>query len=263
MKPYIPANYTEKLENFRKKLLSGHMLGCFSKSTDSSVIEAIGYSGMDYVVLDMEHSPMTTESVKTHLMALGMTPTLGIVRVERFDSMHIGKALDLGAHGIMVTSVQNAEQASTAMQLAKFHPSGERGLCRFVRAGNYGEMPKNDYFTEANRSLMVLQLEGKEALENFEEIIGVEGIDVIFIGPYDLSQSLGIPGDIENPKITEAVDGMIARANERNVRLGIFTDTPQQLRHWRDRGIAFLAYSNDISILIEALKKLRHDLDGK
>jgi len=253
--------FSDKLAQFRQKMQEKHVLGVFCKSTDSSVIEAIGHSGMDFTVLDMEHSPITTETLKTHLMALQSTSTLGIVRVERYDSMHIGKALDLGAHGIMVTSVQNAEQATTALRLARFHPHGERGVCRFVRAASYGTMEKDDYFPEANRSLMVMQVEGSEALENFDEIIALDGIDVIFVGPYDLSQSLGIPGDIENPRVTRAVEDLIDRANRRNIKLGIFTDTMQQLRHWRESGLAFLGYSIELTILVQALNNICNKLD--
>ncbi len=256
-----PFHFANKLSEFRQKMQDKHVLGIFCKTTDSSVIEAIGHSSMDFAVLDMEHSPITTETLKTHLMALQATPTLGIVRVERYDSMHIGKALDLGAHGIMVTSVQSAEQAAIALKLARFHPHGERGVCRFVRAANYGAMAREDYFPEANRSLMVMQVEGSEALDNFDEIISLDGIDVIFVGPYDLSQSLGIPGDIENPRVTRAVEDLIVRAARRNVKLGIFTDTIQQLRHWRDSGMAFLGYSIEMTILVQALNGICQKLD--
>lgn len=255
--------FSDKLAQFRQKMQEKYVLGVFCKTTDSSVIEAIGHSGMDFTVLDMEHSPITTETLKTHLMALQSTPSLGIVRVEHYDSMHIGKALDLGAHGLMVTSVQSAEQAATALRLARFHPHGERGICRFVRAANYGTMAKEDYFMEANRSLMVMQVEGSEALENFDEIIALDDIDVIFVGPYDLSQSLGIPGDIENPRVTKAVDDLITRAARRNVKLGIFTDTMQQLRHWRESGMAFLGYSTEMTVLVQALVDIQENLARK
>lgn len=106
----------------------------------------------------------------------------------------ISEVLDIGTGGIQVPQIVNALDAQKVIKQAKFAPKGMRGVCRFVRAAGYSSKDRYTYFREADETLVILQLEGKEALENMDEIIEVEGIDVIFIGPYDLSQSLGVPG---------------------------------------------------------------------
>ncbi len=102
--------------------------------------------------------------------------------------------------------ITNAKQAEEMIKLAKFAPSGMRGVCRFVRAANYSSMDRFEYFKEANESIIILQLEGQEAIDNLEDIIKVEGIDIVFIGPYDLSQSLGVGGQIDHPAVEEKND---------------------------------------------------------
>jgi len=249
-----------KTEFFKKTINQTAVWGCFSKTTDSSFVEAMAVAGANFVILDMEHGPITTETLKTHIMALKATNTLAIVRVEGFDSNTIGKALDLGADGIQVPSVSTAEEAKVAVQKAKFFPEGERGVCRFVRAADYSDKERTAYFKEANQNLLIIQLEGKEGLDNFEEIVTINGIDIIFIGPYDLSQSLGVPGQIEHPLVTNKIEELILLAKKNNVTLGTFCDTPQQLKKWNALGIAYLAYSVDVGIFKDAVQQIGKNL---
>lgn len=250
-----------KTESFKKKVAEKSVWGCFSKTTDSSFVEAMAIAGADFVILDMEHGPITTETLKTHIMALKATQTLAIVRVEGATSETIGKALDLGADGVQVPSVSNAEEAQKAIIRAKFFPEGQRGVCRFVRAADYSDKERATYFSEANQNLMIIQLEGKEGLANFEEIVSLQGIDIIFIGPYDLSQSLGVPGQIEHPIVTSKIEEMIDLAKRNNVTLGTFCDTPTQLNKWNDLGISYLAYSVDVGIFKDAIQQIGKNIE--
>lgn len=249
-----------KTESFKNKIKEKAVWGCFSKTTDSSFVEAMAIAGADFVILDMEHGPITTETLKSHIMSLKATQTLAIVRVEGADSKTIGKALDLGADGVQVPSVSNAEEAKKALMLAKFFPDGQRGVCRFVRAADYSDKDRATYFSEANQNLMIIQLEGQEGLNNFEEIVSLKGIDIIFIGPYDLSQSLGVPGQIEHPLVTTKIEEMIGLANKNNVTLGTFCDTPSQLKKWNNLGISYLAYSVDVGIFKDAIQQIGNNL---
>jgi 4-hydroxy-2-oxoheptanedioate aldolase len=248
--------------HFKSKLQIGSCLGIFSKTTDSSMVEVMAHSGLDFVILDMEHGPITTETLKHHLMALKGTDTLGIVRVEGADSPHIGKALDLGAHGIQVSSVSGAAQAAQAVAAAKFHPEGMRGVCRFVRAADYAFKERNAYFSAANEGLLILQIEGKAGLEAFDDIVQVPGIDVLFVGPYDLSQSLGVPGQVEHPKVMDAIREMQVKAARRQVVLGTFCDTPEQLQQRKAAGFKYLAYSVDLWLFGERLIQLKNQFDA-
>lgn len=249
-----------KTNTFKNKIQKQAVWGCFSKTTDSSFVEAMAIAGADFVILDMEHGPITTETLKTHIMALKATQTLAIVRVEGATSATIGKALDLGADGVQVPSVSTVKEAKEALERAKFFPEGQRGVCRFVRAADYSDKDRTAYFKEANQNLLIIQLEGKEGLANFESIVTVKGIDIIFIGPYDLSQSLGVPGQIEHPLVTEKIEEMIDLAKKNNITLGTFCDTYPQLKKWKELGISYLAYSVDVGIFKDAVQNIGKQL---
>ena len=253
-------NYVQKIHQFKDKLNTIGVFGCFCKTTDSSIIEALGLAGLDYAIVDMEHGPATTETLKHHLMAAQASGMLGIVRVPSHDSPLLEKALDIGAHGIQVSSINNAEQARNAVKRMRFYPSGERGVCRFVRAASYAERDKETYFSEANNSLVILQLEGTEAISNLGDIMQVGGVDILFIGPYDLSQSLGVPGQIEHERVVNAMQDIVKQAKKHNIATGVFCDEPGQAIHWKKLGVKYISYSVEIKLLTQALKELKASL---
>ncbi len=251
-----------KLQQFRKKAKETNVLGFFSKTTDASIIESAGYSGMDFVIIDMEHGPIGTETLKHHVMACNASGMVSIVRVESFESHHIGKALDLGANGIQVPSVTSANQVRKVIDEAKFHPNGHRGVCRFVKAANYSSMDRFEYFKDANENIIVIQIEGIEGVNAFDEIIEIPGVDIIFIGPYDLSQSLGLPGQITHPEVLAYIEKLHDKATQMGIVLGTFCDTPELLLKWRDLGLGYLAYSVDIALFLEKLKDINGIRNG-
>ena len=242
------------IQEFRSSLTERAVLGCFSKTTDSAFVEAMGHAGLAFVILDMEHGHIGFETLREHIFASERSGIVPIVRVPHYESEAIGKALDLGAYGIQVPSIGSQAEAAAVISRAKFHPLGSRGVCRFVRAADYGTLDRDLYFTGANENLVILQIEGTEGLANFDEIVDVEGVDVIFIGPYDLSRSLGVPGDIENPLVVGEIEKLVAKASDRGVVLGTFCDTIEQLAHWKRLGITYLAYSVDINIFIQGIE---------
>ena len=247
---------TDFIQAFKKKAREKNVLGFFSKTTDSSLVEASGFSGMDFVILDMEHGPINTETLKHHLMACKSSGIFSVVRVDAWDSELISKALDLGANGIQVPSVDHVEQAVAIVNQMKFHPEGKRGICRFVRAADYANLDRVDYFSAANQSLVIIQLEGVDGVNAFDSIINVPGIDIVFIGPYDLSQSIGFPGQIDHPEVIKTIELLNQKAAARNVLLGTFCDTPENLRKWANMGLNYLAYSVDIALFVEQLKSI-------
>jgi len=247
---------TLKINKFKAKAVQQNVLGFFSKTTDSSMIEASINSGMDFVILDMEHGAITTETLKHHLMAVKGSNMVPIVRVDAWDSVLIEKALDLGALGIQVPSINHVKHVRGVINRAKFHPMGNRGVCRFVRAADYANQDRFEYFEESNSNLIILQLEGVEGVNSFEQIIEVEGIDIIFIGPYDLSQSVGYPGQLDHPEVLRIMENLIKKANDKNILLGTFCDTKESMIKWKNLGVKYLAYSVDITLFVEKLKEL-------
>lgn len=232
------------------------MIGIFSKTTDSNFIEAAGLSGLDFIIIDQEHGHVGNERLHDHLRAVTDTGMKGIVRVKELNHNAIGSALDAGADGVQVPNISTVEEARLAINAAKFFPIGERGVCRFVRAASFGSLDKKEYFETSNEKLLILQVEGTKGISNIDKILDLEGFDILFIGPYDLSQSLKIPGQIHDERILSTIDQIIEKAKKKNKKIGIFCDEISYARKLKQKGINYLAYSVDVNIFINACNQL-------
>jgi len=252
-----------RAERFREKLSSGPVIGTFSKTSDPAFIEILGRSGHDFVILDLEHGPNDLKTLEHLIRAAELGGVLPIVRTKEGDLGQIGAALDLGAGGVQIPQIRSAEEARAVIRRARFGEHGERGVCRFVRAAGYSSVERNTYFREANRALVILQLEGSEAIAALDSILEVPGIDAIFVGPYDLSQSLGVPGQIDHPLVEKEMLRVAERAAQKGIAVGNFTDKPEALRKWKSLGLRYLAHSVDVGIFYEAAKKIASDFTNE
>jgi 4-hydroxy-2-oxoheptanedioate aldolase len=247
------------LKNLENKKYS---IGPFSKCSDPSMIECIGLAGFDFVIIDLEHGPNSIETAQNLVRAASIHNTTPVIRVSENSETMISKALDIGAQGIQVPQINNAEDARGVVNAAKFSPSGNRGVCRYVRAAGFSSKDKNEYFDESNKNtLVIIQIEGKKGLENLEDILRVDNIDIIFIGPYDLSQSMGVPGQTNHPKVLEAMKMVIEKANSKNKVVGTFVETPDELKMWKDLGLLYLSYKVDVGIFYDACFNLYNKLN--
>lgn len=219
--------------------------GPFMITSDPAFVEAAGYAGFDFVLLDMEHGPGTFENLQNLIRAANVAGICPVVRVPRGTDIWIDQALDVGAGVVMIPQIDTAEQARAAISAAKFSPHGTRGTCRMVRSACYGAYPRAQYFSKAQQTAVILQAEGKKAVENLDEILHTPGIDVLFIGPYDLSSSLGYVGEVDHPEVVACIKDIIAKATAKGVKLGCFADTVEDAKKWRDMGVRFIGYSCD------------------
>ncbi len=251
---------SDVISNFRNKIRKGVVFGPFSKSTDPAIIESAGYAGFDFIILDLEHGPNSTENLQNLIRAAQVTGMLPIVRVKEKVPSLIGEVLDIGAGGIQVPQISNAGDVREVIKLARFAPEGMRGICCFVRAAGYSSVEKEKYFKEANNTLIIIQLEGEEAINNIDEILDVEGFDIIFIGPYDLSQSLGVPGEVDHPLVVEKMEQIIKKCNEKGITVGTFTNSKEDAARWMKLGVRYVSYSVDIGIYYDSCKKILDDL---
>ena len=238
------------------KMKEGVATGIFSKTLDSAFVEAAGLAGLNFIILDTEHGPASPETLHNHVRAARLTAMHPIVRVKGIEAHAIGSALDTGAAGVQVPNINSAEQAREAVQAARFHPVGSRGVCRFVRAANFGDQDKASYFQEANQAVVILQVEGLEGVSNLDAILDVPGFDVLFVGPYDLSQSVGKPGEVDAPEVVALMREIAEKAKAKGVLLGAFCDTPLNAKLLRNEGFSYIAYSVDVNIFLEAIKNL-------
>ena len=250
------------LENFRNKLKNDECVyGVFMKTGDPMFVEAASLGGFDFVILDTEHGPVSIENQQNNIRAAEARGAVPIIRLKDSGENTIGKALDIGAYGIQVPQINSAADAEKIVKFAKFYPYGMRGVCRFVRAADYSAMDRYEYFENSKNILIILQLEGVKAIENLDEILEVEGVDILFIGPYDLSQSLGIPGQVNNPLVVEEMKKIVERARKKNKVIGTFVDTPEDLIMWRNLGVKYLSYSVDVGIFLDACKSLNESFN--
>ncbi len=254
---------TESIRQFKKKLRESYVVGPFSKTSDPAFIEVMGYAGCDFVIIDLEHGPNSVETVQNLIRAAQIANTLPVVRVKENTPPVIKEVLDIGAGGIHVPQITSVEAAKEVIELSKFAPAGMRGVDRFARAANYSSMDKFQYFKEANEAVIILGLEGKEAIEKVDEIISVEGIDVIFAGPYDISQSLGITGQFDHPRVAEKVSEIVDKCAPKGIAVGNFVETVESARKWRDLGVKYISYSVDVGILHDACREIIQGIRAK
>ena len=247
---------------FKNRLREQACLGVFSKTLDSAFVEATGLAGLDFIVLDTEHGPASLETLHHHVRGARAGGLASIIRVKGSDPHAIGAALDTGAVGVQVPNINTPDQARVAVEGARFHPLGQRGVCRFVRAANFGSEDKREYFRGANEKLLVLQVEGTEGVRNLDAILAEEGFDVLFVGPYDLSQSVGRPGEVDCPEVLELIAQIAEKARVKGIILGAFCDTLESARRLQSMGFHYLTYGVDINLYLEACVRLREMLNG-
>ena len=245
-----------EVESFRNTLNSEQgVYGPFMITGDPAFVECAGYAGYDFVLLDMEHGPVSFERLQNLIRAANIAKIMPVVRVPRGSDIFISRALDVGAGAILVPQIDSAEQAAAAVSAAKFSPIGTRGTCRFTRSACYGADSGKNYFHAAQDTMVMIQAEGTKAIENIDAILNVDGIDVIFIGPYDLSASLGIIGQIEHPEICGTIQEIVQKADKKGIKVGCFANDVAMAQKWRSLGVRFIGYSCDTNIFFEGAKR--------
>ncbi len=251
------------VRRFKDKIKETHVIGPFSKTADPGMIEAMGYAGFDFIIIDLEHGPTSVESAQNLIRAAVLSGMVPIIRVKEGCSNVVGEVLDIGAGGIQVPQITCGQDVREIVKTAKFHPAGTRGVCRFVRAAAYSAMDRYAYFKQANEALLIIQLEGKEALENLDEILAEdEGVDIVFIGPYDLSQSLGVPGQIHHPLVQDKMKEIVDRCATKGMVVGTFVDTIEDAVRWSNLGVRYISYSVDVGMMYEACRGIIQSIKG-
>ena len=240
------------------------VVGPFLKLPSPAVVEIMGLSGFDYVIIDCEHGPLNVLAAEDMARAAHLTGISAVVRVTENNPAMISRALDIGADAVQVPQVSCRADAEKVVKAAKFSPEGERGVCRFVRAAGYTSIEKSEYFKKANRETMVIiHIEGQEGINNLDDILEVDGIDIVFIGPYDLSQSLGLPGQVNNPEVEKKMVEVINKAAAKGKWVGTFVDDVETGHKWINLGVQYISYSVDVGIIYEACKKTVNSFHGR
>lgn len=228
----------------------GNVVGTFAKITDPSVVEVLGLAGFDFFVLDNEHVAMNRESMTHILRAAELSNIVPIVRVRENRAVEMLQALDAGALGVQVPHVNTRDDARHVVESVKYAPDGHRGYASSHRAGAFGFLNPLDYVAQSNReTLVVCYCETQTAIENLQAIANVDGVDVIFIGPWDLSQSLGIIGQLDHPDLGRQIDRIIDTTRTANKAVGIIASDADEARRWFDRGVQYVTISSDLGMM--------------
>jgi 4-hydroxy-2-oxoheptanedioate aldolase len=223
-------------------------IGSWLMSASAAVAEAMGHCGFDFLVVDMEHSPLHVASTMDVLRALAGTPTAPLVRLAGNDQVTVKQVLDAGATSLMFPFIQTAGEARAAVSYTRYPPAGVRGVAAMHRASRYGQ--SSDYLRTANAGIaVVIQLETPEAIERLEEIAAVPGVDSLFVGPGDLAAALGHIGDIGHDEVQELIARAATRARAAGKPVGIVGGNPAMVRRFLDYGYTWSAVSSDLAML--------------
>lgn len=236
----------------KRKLEAGEIVfGSFVKLDAPAIVELYGIAGFDFVILDAEHGCYTHAGLENMIRTCERMGMSSVIRTPDAGEANILHVLDSGASGIQVPSLRSAAEVREVIRKAKYWPLGERGSARACRAAAYGTLP--DYEQRANRETLVsVHVENKEMVEDIEALCAVDELDVLFIGPGDLSASLGHPGDAAHPDVVAAIDRVIEVAAGRK-HIGTVVANAAQLDSYVARGVRYIAWLSELGMLRGAL----------
>ena len=243
-------NRHESILNIRKSLANDKpTLGSWMQIPHASVAEIMGQAGYDWVAVDLEHGAITVAQLPDLFRALELGGTLPLVRLAKGDAKECKQVLDAGAGGVIVPMVESAEQLEQVRAACCWPPAGTRGV-GFSRANLFGKNFEA-YSKEAQAPLLVAMIENFNAIDQLDHILRVPGLDAIFIGPYDLSASMGITGQFDQPKFIAALERIRAIAKTHGIPCGMLVVKPdkEELEKRIAEGYRFIAYSIDAVFL--------------
>ncbi len=253
-----PHSQQVPVNRFKQALAAGEkQIGLWNSLSSGGAVEVLCGAGFDWVLIDMEHSPNDLPLVHAQLQAIAAAPdSTPIVRPPWNDMVTVKRLLDLGVQTFLIPYVQNAAEAIAAVRHTRYPPKGMRGFASASRATRFGRIP--DYWQHAHEQICVLvQVETVEALREIEAIAGVDGVDGIFIGPGDLSASMGHLGEPSHPDVIRTIDDAMHRIHAAGKPSGFLTGDEALAKHYLDMGCQFVAVGSDVVLLARAADALR------
>jgi 2-keto-3-deoxy-L-rhamnonate aldolase RhmA len=248
-------------DNFvKKELRAGRLvIGASISIPDLFVVEIFGQAGFDFIVVDMEHSPISISALQNMLVALRSTESTVIVRAPGNDAIVVKQILDIGAEGVIVPDVSSREQCERAVGSARYAPEGSRGFGprRAARLGGN----RQEYLQRANDEILALiMVESQDALGSLDEILTTPGLDGVIIGPADLAVSMGYLLDQKNEAVEAAIDQIIAACQKHGVPFGTYTVTPENTAKWLAKGAQIGTMGTDVAIIDAGIVKAKSDI---
>jgi 2-dehydro-3-deoxyglucarate aldolase/4-hydroxy-2-oxoheptanedioate aldolase len=238
------------VNQFKRALVSGGTpIGAWLVSAAPAAAEALGCVGFDFLVVDMEHTPIDLQQLVGILQAIAGTPAQAIVRPPWNDMVMVKRVLDAGAQSLLLPFVQNADEARRAVAYTRYPPAGLRGVAAAHRGSRYGTVP--NYVQHAHEEICVIvQIETPTAFAQLEAIAAVPGVDSIFIGPADLSASMGYPGDMGNPAVQDTLRAGAQSCKRLGKPCGIVGANPDMVGKFLEYGFSWVAVGSDLAMLV-------------
>ena len=213
--------------------------------------------GMEFVLFDMEHGRCDIGLMAEMIASCRGSNIVPLARVPDLNFAPLSRVLDLGAHGVMVPRVETREQAETVVRELKYTPQGNRGVALGVAHDLY-RAGTPEFFAKTNDEIVViLLLETVKAFENLEEIVSVPGVDVAWMGHYDLTVSMGIPAQFDHPRFLDAMDALVAACRKHDVAPGFLPPTPETAVHWISKGFRMISLGSDIGVFLDGVRRFR------
>lgn len=252
---------------FLEKLRAGQKpVGIFSDTASPFVVECLGRAGFDYVIIDNEHSPVEAETSAEMIRAAELTGLTPFVRVREISRPAVLKLLDVGAQGLIVPNVNSPDEVRALVSYAKYAPVGNRGFCPSRKDGwGYGlELDVAETMAHFNRQVLLIpQCETIGALEHIEEIAETEGVDGIFVGPFDLSIAMGIPGRFDTPDFQAALARILRACHAAGKFCLLFAMSTDKVREGFGQGFDSMTYNLDAGLMIECFRERLREIRGE
>ncbi len=247
------------MSGFRQRLQQGEVLlgQLLLEFFTPGIGPMLDACGLDFVIFDMEHGRCDIHLLEQMIASCRGSGIVPMARVPDLNFAPLSRVLDVGARGVMVPRVETRQQAEAIVSQLKYAPQGKRGVALGIAHDLYRPTDA-DFFAQANQdTTVILQLETVKAFENLEAIVSVPGVDVAWIGHYDLTVSMGIPAQFDHPQLLQAMDDLVTVCRKHGVAPGFLPPTPESAAHWIDKGFRMLSLGSDIGVFLDGMRKFR------
>jgi 2-keto-3-deoxy-L-rhamnonate aldolase RhmA len=239
----------------RERALAGELLlGAFGNLGSSLAGELVGRAGADWFLVDLEHGAGTEADLLGILRAVELTGAAAVVRPEEATRLRIGRAMDLGADGVMLPRIDTVEEAARAVSWLRWPPAGLRGLALLTRGARLGDVPHARVAELNDLPLGIIQVETVGALDHVAEIAALDGVDVLFVGPTDLSHAIGLPGRFDDPRFGDALRRVLDACARTGKAPGILARRPEDAARFVEQGFRFVGVGSDGSFVLDAAR---------
>lgn len=234
------------------------VFGSWSICSSPMVVNVMAEAGLDFVTLDLEHGPTTFETAESLLYAIEAGGSTPMLRLGEWSEPTILRALEIGTQGLLVSHISTAEQARRVVAACKYPPEGERGLSPFIRRHGYSDADLAAKLREANEQMLTgVLVEDAEGLRNLDEIAATPGLDLIYLGIYDISLSVGVPGSLEDPRVLEIVHAAVRTIEDHGLAAGAVGRDREHVRLLAAAGFRYISYLVDTAIIREGFETAR------